>query len=213
MTPREFRPCTCTPPSPTYTWSIGSPHIISASSTARLIASTVASMLTTTPFRTPRDSARPTPMISILPLSVASPAINLTSVVPMSIAAMYLCAFGISSFSDSMLFCGGGLCLRILLCLPRGFGTSEAQNYKIRPCYINERNRILVVSRRLGILNSQPAQQSGIVAPDGVRRLERVFGPVPKLAAAQMNKRRRPDQMNVNVFGERKVDLIYEIPD
>ena len=58
--------------------------ISSASSTAFLIDSTVLSMLTTTPFRKPRERLDPTPMILIAPSSVTSATMAQIFVVPMS---------------------------------------------------------------------------------------------------------------------------------
>src|SRR5512138_1759004 len=55
----------------------------SASSIARLIEATVASMLTTTPLRSPFDGCEPTPMMS-MPSSVTSPTMAQIFVVPMS---------------------------------------------------------------------------------------------------------------------------------
>src|SRR5690242_20675934 len=55
----------------------------SASSIARLIEATVASMLTTTPLRSPFDGCEPIPMMS-MPSSVTSPTMAQIFVVPMS---------------------------------------------------------------------------------------------------------------------------------
>src|SRR5829696_6755287 len=55
----------------------------SASSIARLIEATVASMLTTTPFRSPFEGCVPIPMMS-MPSSVTSPTMAQIFVVPMS---------------------------------------------------------------------------------------------------------------------------------
>src|SRR5512133_2833079 len=55
----------------------------SASSMARLIEATVASMLTTTPLRSPFDGCEPMPMMS-MPSSVTSPTMAQIFVVPMS---------------------------------------------------------------------------------------------------------------------------------
>ena len=62
---------------------ISHPAMCSASSIARLIEATVASMLTTTPLRSPFDGCVPMPMMS-MPSSVTSPTMAQILVVPMS---------------------------------------------------------------------------------------------------------------------------------
>src|SRR6266850_7692450 len=65
----------CPPAIPAYTDVISQPAIISASSTALRIESTVASMSTTTPLRSPRDGCVPIPITSIVsPLGSATTA-------------------------------------------------------------------------------------------------------------------------------------------
>src|SRR6185369_12320022 len=60
------------------------PAICSASATACLIASTVESMFTTTPRRSPREGALPTPITSIPPPGLGSPITAQIFVVPTS---------------------------------------------------------------------------------------------------------------------------------
>src|SRR5439155_24453866 len=62
---------------------ISAPAISSASSTARRIEATVASMLITTPLRNPRDGCVPMPITS-MPVGVISPTMQQILVVPMS---------------------------------------------------------------------------------------------------------------------------------
>src|ERR1700722_2598540 len=69
---------------PAYTEWIWQPAISSASSTARWIDCTVDSMLTTTPFFSPREGCEPTPITSMLPSAVISPTSATTFEVPMS---------------------------------------------------------------------------------------------------------------------------------
>jgi hypothetical protein len=72
------------PAIPVYTEWISQPAINSASSTARWMDCTVDSMLTTTPFFSPRDGCDPIPMISISSFSVTSHTIATTFEVPIS---------------------------------------------------------------------------------------------------------------------------------
>ena len=82
--PWELRLRTWLPAMPANTEWIWQPAISSASSTARWIDCTVESMLTTTPFFSPRDGCDPTPTTSITPLGVSSPTMATTFDVPMS---------------------------------------------------------------------------------------------------------------------------------
>ena len=66
-TPWLLKPFRWLPAAPAMTLRISQPAMSSASSTARRIDSTVASMLTTTPFLRPRDTAVPIPVISTPP--------------------------------------------------------------------------------------------------------------------------------------------------
>src|SRR5690348_13672728 len=69
---------------PANTEWISQPAMSSASSTARWIDCTVDSMLTTTPFFSPREGCEPTPSSSIEPSAPASPTSDTTLEVPMS---------------------------------------------------------------------------------------------------------------------------------
>ncbi len=69
---------------PAYTEWISQPAISSASSTARWMDCTVDSILTTTPFFSPRDGWLPMPMISKTPSALISPTMATTLLVPMS---------------------------------------------------------------------------------------------------------------------------------
>ena len=84
MTPRLLIPLMWPPAIPTKADRISTPAISSASSTARRMESTVASMLTTTPLRSPRDGLWPRPMTSTTPLPFFSATMAQTFVVPMS---------------------------------------------------------------------------------------------------------------------------------
>src|SRR5215472_10090678 len=83
-TPWEFRLRTWLPAMPANTEWISQPAMSSASSTARWIDCTVDSMLTTTPFFSPRDGCEPTPSSSIEPSPPTSPTSDTTLEVPMS---------------------------------------------------------------------------------------------------------------------------------
>src|SRR5580704_386415 len=83
-TPWEFRLRTWLPAMPAYTEWISQPAMSSASSTARWIDCTVDSMLTTTPFFSPREGCEPTPSSSIEPSAPTSPTSDTTLEVPMS---------------------------------------------------------------------------------------------------------------------------------
>src|SRR6188508_1677450 len=69
---------------PAYTEWISQPAISSASSTARWIDCTVDSMLTTTPFLSPRDGCEPMPSTSMPPSAFTSPTSATTLDVPIS---------------------------------------------------------------------------------------------------------------------------------
>ena len=75
---------------PAYTEWISQPAMSSASSTARWIDCTVDSMLTTTPFLSPREGCEPMPSTSIEPSGPTSPTIATTLEVPMSRPTMRL---------------------------------------------------------------------------------------------------------------------------
>src|ERR1051325_5221984 len=79
-----LKPMMCEPARLMTTSSVSRPLILSASSTARLMASTAASGLTMTPLRRPRASASPMPTMSTRPPSPASPTIHVTLLVPIS---------------------------------------------------------------------------------------------------------------------------------
>src|SRR5579862_8678312 len=83
-TPWEFRLRTWLPAMPAYTEWISQPAMSSASSTARWIDCTVDSMLTTTPFFSPREGCEPSPSSSIAPSGPTSPTSATTLEVPMS---------------------------------------------------------------------------------------------------------------------------------
>src|SRR5215472_17517003 len=83
-TPWELRLRTWLPAMPANTEWISQPAMSSASSTARWIDCTVDSMLTTTPFFSPRDGCEPTPSSSIEPSAPTSPTSDTTLEVPMS---------------------------------------------------------------------------------------------------------------------------------
>src|SRR5712692_5477709 len=82
-TPCELKPRMWPPAMPAYTDAIAHPAISSASSTARRMEDTVASMLITTPLRRPREGCVPMPMTSI-PSGPTSPTMQQIFVVPMS---------------------------------------------------------------------------------------------------------------------------------
>ena len=82
-TPCELKPRMWPPAMPAKTEVISQSAISSASSTACLMESTVASMSTTTPLRRPREGWVPMPTTSI-PFSVRSATITQIFVVPMS---------------------------------------------------------------------------------------------------------------------------------
>ena len=71
------------PAIPAYTALISAPAISSASSTALWMEETVASMLITTPLRSPRDGWVPMPITS-MPSGETSPTMQQIFVVPMS---------------------------------------------------------------------------------------------------------------------------------
>src|ERR1700691_3345956 len=73
---------------PAYTEWISQPAMSSASSTARWMDCTVDSMLTTTPFLSPRDGCEPKPSTSIAPSAPISPTSATTFDVPMSSPTM-----------------------------------------------------------------------------------------------------------------------------
>ncbi len=84
MTPRLLNERMCPPAMPTVTVSMLVPAIVSASATAAFTASTVASRLTTTPLRRPREGASPTPTIRVSPPAIGSATTQQIFVVPMS---------------------------------------------------------------------------------------------------------------------------------
>ena len=96
MTPRELKPLMWLPATPAKTPSISMPAISSASSIAFFIASTVESMLTTTPLRIPCEGLEPTATMS-RPLSVISPTTARILVVPMSRPTTRLSFLGIAT--------------------------------------------------------------------------------------------------------------------
>src|SRR5215471_12647040 len=87
-TPRLFTPRMWPPAIPTSTEAISTPAISSASPTACLIDSTVESMLTTTPLRSPRHGLTPTPTMSRLPTGDHSAITQHDLVVPTSSPAI-----------------------------------------------------------------------------------------------------------------------------
>src|SRR6516164_1338741 len=89
-TPWELRLRTWLPAIPANTEWISQPAMSSASSTARWIDCTVDSMLTTTPFFSPREGWEPRPSSSIEPSSPTSPTSATTLEVPMSSPTMRL---------------------------------------------------------------------------------------------------------------------------
>src|SRR6185436_7469190 len=89
-TPRLLKPRTWPPAIPTKACSTATPAISSASSTADLMESTVASRLITTPFRRPLEGQVPNPTMSSPPCSLGSATVTLTLVVPMSRPTMCL---------------------------------------------------------------------------------------------------------------------------
>src|SRR5262245_21026334 len=88
-TPRLLTPRMWPPAMPAYTPDTSTPAICSASPTAWRIASTVASMFTTTPLRRPRDGAVPTPTTSMPPLAFGSAMTAQIFVVPTSSPTTY----------------------------------------------------------------------------------------------------------------------------
>src|SRR5580658_3230752 len=82
--PWLLRPLICGPATPTTTEPTRTPEVFSASSTAALIASTVASILTTTPLRRPVHGAIPNPSVANCPSGSDSPTIAQTLLVPTS---------------------------------------------------------------------------------------------------------------------------------
>ena len=85
------------PAMPTNAEAILQSAISSASSSARWIAATVASMFTTTPFFRPLDSWLPMPSIASAPSGPSSPTRHATLEVPMSRATMrFLFSLGIA---------------------------------------------------------------------------------------------------------------------
>src|SRR5690242_6841948 len=89
-TPWELRLRTWLPAMPANTEWISQPAMSSASSTARWIDCTVDSMLTTTPFLSPREGCEPRPSSSIEPSRPTSPTSATTLEVPMSSPTMRL---------------------------------------------------------------------------------------------------------------------------
>src|SRR5579863_588337 len=89
-TPWELRLRTWLPAMPANTEWISQPAMSSASSTARWIDCTVDSMLTTTPFFSPREGCEPSPRSSIEPSAPISPTRATTLEVPMSRPTMRL---------------------------------------------------------------------------------------------------------------------------
>src|SRR5215469_7852677 len=89
-TPCELRLRTWLPAIPANTEWISQPAMSSASSTARWIDCTVDSMLTTTPFFSPREGCDPSPSSSIAPSRPTSPTSATTLEVPMSSPTMRL---------------------------------------------------------------------------------------------------------------------------
>ena len=89
-TPRLFTPRIWPPATPAITEAISTPAISSASPTARLMDSTVESILTTTPFRRPREGFVPTPTISRFPSGDHSAMTQQILVVPTSSPAITL---------------------------------------------------------------------------------------------------------------------------
>ncbi len=83
-TPRLFTERMWPPATPAYTAETSTPAICSASATAWRIASTVESMLTTMPRRSPRDGAAPTPTTSRPPPGRGAATMAQTLVVPTS---------------------------------------------------------------------------------------------------------------------------------
>src|SRR5712692_3153272 len=84
----ELTPLMWLPAMPTYTELICVPDITSASSTARRMESTVLSILTTMPLRSPREGLVPTPMTYASPVSRTSATRSRVLVVPMSSTTM-----------------------------------------------------------------------------------------------------------------------------
>ncbi len=85
------------PAMPVYADAILQSAISSASSSARWIADTVSSMLTTTPFLSPFDSCPPMPRISSVPSGCRSATSATTLVVPMSSPMMrFLCSLAMA---------------------------------------------------------------------------------------------------------------------
>src|SRR5882762_4521351 len=83
-TPWELGLRTWLPAMPANTEWISQPAISSASSTARWMDCTVDSMLTTTPFFSPREGCEPSPRSSIEPSGATSPTSATTLEVPIS---------------------------------------------------------------------------------------------------------------------------------
>ena len=98
-TPWLFTPRRWLPPIAVNTDSISTPAICSASATARLMPSTVASMLATTPFRRPRAACWPMPITST-PVGVSSAMTAHTLVVPTS-RPVIVRGFGIVSVAPA----------------------------------------------------------------------------------------------------------------
>src|SRR3990172_12217808 len=94
-TPRLLRELMCPPAMPTWAETILYPLLLSAFSTDSAIDSTVSSMLTTIPLRSPREGLIPTPTIWTSPSRSYSPTSVHTLVVPTSMAAVTL-SFAIS---------------------------------------------------------------------------------------------------------------------
>ena len=95
-------PRTWPPPTPAITDATSTPAIASASPTACLIASTVESMLTTTPLRRPREALAPTPTMSRSPLGDHSAMTQQILVVPTSSPAMICRPFALGMVSPSL---------------------------------------------------------------------------------------------------------------
>ncbi len=96
MTPRLLIPLMWPPAIPTKTEWTSTPAMSSASSRARLMESTVTSMLITTPFRSPLEGLVPTPMMSRPPSSSSSAMMAQILVVPMSNPTITLLSRGTS---------------------------------------------------------------------------------------------------------------------
>jgi len=83
-TPRLLREETCVPLSPTYARSILYPDVRSAFSTEAAMDAVASATSTTTPLRTPREGATPTPITQTFPSPSTSPTKVHTLLVPTS---------------------------------------------------------------------------------------------------------------------------------